>query len=100
MTNGTFTYKLTQNPAVVIRKEDGAWVPANNADYVAWLAAPHTPDPADPPPTPLTPAQLATAIANDPGPVGTFMRGLIQLLATRFGITPAQVVTAIVNAAS
>ena len=95
-----FTYKLTLNAAVVIRKEDGAWIPATNPAYVAWLAAPNTPDPADPAPTPLTPAQLAQAIVNDSGPTGTFMRGLVVLLGQKFSATPAQVITAIVNAAS
>jgi hypothetical protein len=49
---------------------------------------------------PLTPAQLATGLMNDASPMGTFARGLLALLAQRFGLTSAQVIAAIANAAS
>lgn len=49
---------------------------------------------------PLTPAQLAQGLIADQSPTGTFARGLVALLATRFGLTQAQVITAIANAAS
>jgi hypothetical protein len=51
-------------------------------------------------PAALTPAQLAQGLMADASPTGTFARGLIALLAQRFGLTPSQVVTAIDNAAS
>jgi hypothetical protein len=49
------TYKLTADPGTVIRTADDARVPTDgtSADsrlYLDWLAAPNTPDPADPPP--------------------------------------------------
>lgn len=57
------------------------------------------PVPPPPPPT-FTPKELAQALMADPTPAGCFARGLTALLATRFGLTQAQVITAIANAAS
>ena len=48
-------YQLTADPGTVIRTADDARVPtdgtsADSKAYLDWLAAPNTPDPADPPP--------------------------------------------------
>lgn len=51
-------------------------------------------------PVPLTPQQVAQALINGSDPMSVTMRGLIIVLAGKFSITPAQAVTAIVNAAN
>lgn len=61
-------YKLTNNTSI-IRIEDNAWIPNNQANtdyqaYLVWLSEGNTPDPADPIPEPveLTPQEkLASA---------------------------------------
>lgn len=53
-------YKLTTGGLIVLRAADGASIPIaegaegnrDYAEYLAWLAAGNTPDPADPPPAP------------------------------------------------
>lgn len=97
-------YKLTNSP-LILRTSDGTWIPpdVHNADYeayLAWLAMPNTPDPADPLPVPLTPQQVAAQLLNDPGYNGMLWRGLITALATQLGKTPVQIFNAIVNAAN
>lgn len=47
-------YRMTTDPNLVIRNEDGTAVPRGCrlwADYEAWLAAGNEPDPSTPPPT-------------------------------------------------
>lgn len=56
--------------------------------------------PPPPPPVTYTPKELAQALMADPSAPGAFARGLTALLATRFGLTQQQVITAIANAAS
>lgn len=62
-------YKLT-NSTSITRIADGACIPADtgNTDYqqyLLWLAAGHTPDPADMPPPPTTQQLLATLDADN-----------------------------------
>lgn len=48
----------------------------------------------------LTPAEAAKkAFSNADNLSGPFIRGLVRVLANRFGVTPAQLLTAIKNAA-
>lgn len=59
-------YKLTSNPTIIVRVEDGANIPADaaNADYAGyqvWLAAGNTALPADVP-APPTPIQQIRAL--------------------------------------
>lgn len=61
-------FKLTRNPALILRLADGALVPADerNADYqrfLAWQAEGNTPAAADPPPAP-TQDEINTAAAK------------------------------------
>lgn len=86
---------------------DGAPLPANAPSGAALV--PICPDDArekwngaswSAAPPPPTPQQVAQALLADQSATAVVLRGLIQLLATRFGITPAAVVTAIVNAAN
>jgi len=101
----TADYKLTSDPNVVQRTSDGAFISNDNRnqvwnDYIQWLRVPdHTPDPADVPVV-LTPREIAQALLGSTEPTAIVLRGLITLLAQRFGLTPAQVLTAIVNAAN
>ncbi len=97
-------YQLTQG-SIVIRTTDGANIPNDqrNSDwqaYLGWLALGNTPDPAPAPPIPLTPQQVATALINGTDPISVTVRGMIIMLAQKFGITNAQAVAAIVNAAN
>ena len=49
----------------------------------------------------LTPQQMAQYVANNSNdPVAVYLRGLTIVLANRFGLTPQQVLTAIINAAT
>ena len=41
-------YKLSNSPSI-LRVADGAWLPNNGSEYLAWLAAGNTPQPADVP---------------------------------------------------
>jgi hypothetical protein len=53
-------YKLTQSTHI-IRLSDGAMIPVGNADYadyLRWVEAGNTPEPADIPPTPPVPTQF------------------------------------------
>jgi hypothetical protein len=48
------TYTLTEQPGIVIRDEDGAFIPADDANadyqaYLAWLDEGHEPNPYVPP---------------------------------------------------
>jgi hypothetical protein len=97
-------YQLVNGFSGVQRTADAVWIPNDprNRDwqaYQAWLAVPNTPDPA-PVIVPPTAQQLAQFLTTDPSPVGCYLRGLTVLLAQKLSLTPAQVVTAIVNAAS
>jgi hypothetical protein len=63
------TYKLTADPGTVIRTADDARVPTDgtSADsrlYLDWLAAPNTPDPADPPPVVFAASEQLTRSAR------------------------------------
>ena len=86
-------YKLLANG---VRKSTGECIPADGANrhwqqYLQWLAAGNAPDAADPEPTPDTDLQKASRqLQNDP-----VFRALVKVLATRFGITPAQLVAEI-----
>jgi hypothetical protein len=45
-------YKLTRDPNIVYRIDDGAWIPADRAnsdyqEYLAWVAAGNQPLPAE-----------------------------------------------------
>lgn len=61
-------YKLTSDPAMVIRTAGNAWIPEGHpwwADYQAWLAVGNTPDPADAPVVPpisVSPWQFRKAL--------------------------------------
>ena len=51
------TYTLTENPNLIIRDEDGAFIPFDEAnvdyqDYLAWLAEGNEPNPPPAIPTP------------------------------------------------
>lgn len=51
------TYTLTENPSLIVRDEDGAFIPddPNNTDYqayLAWLAEGNEPKPLEPSPSP------------------------------------------------
>lgn len=71
-------YKLTQFDNVIIKLEDSSFVPkdVNNAQYqqyLAWLEAGNTPEPADvipEPPKVVTPrqARVALALSESPNP--------------------------------
>jgi hypothetical protein len=57
-------YKLTDNPDLIIRIEDDTTIPRNHrwwADYEKWLAAGNTPEPADPPPSPVIVVKMLAA---------------------------------------
>ena len=97
-------YQLINGFGGVQRVADGAFIPNVPANrdwqaYQAWLAVPNTPDPA-PVITQPTPQQLAQFLTTDTGPAGCYLRGLTVLLAQKLSLTPAQVVNAVVNAAS
>ncbi len=86
-------YKLCK--AGVIRL-DGAVIPASlqnrdYKDYVAWINAGNVPDPADPELIPDTDLQIAIRLLQQ-DPV---FRALVKVLATRFGISVAQLVNEI-----
>jgi hypothetical protein len=56
------TYTLSMDPNVVVRDEDGAFIPADPANgdyqaYLAWLDQGNEPTPYTPPPAPLEPSQ-------------------------------------------
>lgn len=62
------TYKLTQGWPQHI--ESGAFVnPDSNAEYLAWLSAGNTPEPADPPPTQDIAALRRAAYAAEADPL-------------------------------
>lgn len=57
------SYRLTENPRMVLRVADGVWIPddARNGDYAEytrWLAAGNVPEPYVPPP-PAVPAAVS-----------------------------------------
>lgn len=58
-------YKLSPRPSTVIRVNDGAYLSADNPEYVRWLADGNTPLAADPP-APLDPVWVSdqTVLAN------------------------------------
>lgn len=86
-------YKLT---TFGVLRNDGAQIPRDNTnrDYIAflkWVVEGNTPDPADPEPVPPTDLENATlALQRDP-----VFRALVKVLATRFGVTVAQLVAEI-----
>jgi hypothetical protein len=86
-------YKLCK---VGVIRSDGAIIPATLAnrdykEYVAWLNAGGVPDPAEPGRQPDTDLQVAThQLQSDP-----VFRALVKVLATHFGLTPAQLVAEI-----
>ena len=51
-------YKLTNDPDMVSRTTDGAWVSSGNAAYLAWLVEGNTPEPTDVPPPPTAQDEL------------------------------------------
>jgi hypothetical protein len=62
------TYKFTQGWPQHI--ESGAFVnPDSNTEYLAWLAAGNTPQPADPPPAPDHAALRRAAYAAESDPI-------------------------------
>lgn len=57
-------YKRTPDPSSIIRVRDGACIPADPAntdfaEYLQWVSAGNTPDPADPPAAPTVAQQIA-----------------------------------------
>lgn len=87
-------YKLTI--AGVQRTLDGAFIPFDVGnrqykEYLDWLAAGNSADPADPERQPDSDLVTAAAkLASDP-----VFRALVKVLATRFGISVAQLVNEI-----
>ena len=62
-------YKLTHD-SWPIRVSDGSFVnPETNTEYLAWLAAGNTPEPADPPPAPDHAALRRAAYAAESDPI-------------------------------
>lgn len=63
-------YKLTENPDVIIRLEDGANIPRGHRwfdDFEEWVAAGNTPKPADKPPVvyiTVSPRQIRQALTR------------------------------------
>ena len=82
-------YKLLYNSTCILRLADGASIPSNpqNADYqdyLSWLDAGNTPEPADEPP-PSKPKVELPEPADVDGMDLVALRGVVKLLIERAG---------------
>ena len=87
-------YKLTDNPEIVVRVDDNTSIIKGHRwwqDYLEWLAEGDTPEPADPPPKKLTPAEeVGQRLTTD-----KTSKALNAFLAKKFNMTKKQVLDAI-----